>query len=566
LIKNKYKLHVSSIIIIGFLLSLTISYFINNIEEKAIKNRFENVVDNKMKSFYRGILVNLETLYTLSILFNEDKVPSRELFDKEAKKIIKRHNALQALEWIPKVQNEQRSLYEKDFFFTKQNSNKQMVKIETKDVYFPVFYVTPLKNNEAALGFDLSSNPNRNITIQESLSTKKPQITKAIELVQNQNKKGFLAFLPIYEEDNQNIKGFVLGVFVIEDIFMKTILDDKISKQINFNIFDTDNNELIFNHSAENKPYKYLNYRIKFPSIWGKQWEVEAIPNIEYINERKSLAFELSLIIGILLTIIVSYKINKFQNQKFESQQELKNKDDILYIQSRYATIGETLSNIEHQWRTPLSKLSSNIISIQSEIEFKGMPQKENLQTKLENMQKTLAYMSNIVDEFKNFHIQDKHKTDFSFDDTLNVALKLLEHDFTKLSIKVVKQKKFNQTLYGYQNEFSQVLVNILSNSKDAFIERKVHNPLIQIQTYDKEGKVYIKIRDNAGGIEEKHIKNIFEQFYSTKESSGIGLHLSKMILTKHMDGKIEVKNSNFSVHSVNYYGATFIIELPKKV
>ncbi len=566
MIKNKYKLHVSSIIIIGFLLSLTISYFINNIEEKAIKNRFENVVDNKMKSFYRGILVNLETLYTLSILFNEDKVPSRELFDKEAKKIIKRHNALQALEWIPKVQNEQRSLYEKDFFFTKQNSNKQMVKIETKDVYFPVFYVTPLKNNEAALGFDLSSNPNRNITIQESLSTKKPQITKAIELVQNQNKKGFLAFLPIYEEDNQNIKGFVLGVFVIEDIFMKTILDDKISKQINFNIFDTDNNELIFNHSAENKPYKYLNYRIKFPSIWGKQWEVEAIPNIEYINERKSLAFELSLIIGILLTIIVSYKINKFQNQKFESQQELKNKDDILYIQSRYATIGETLSNIEHQWRTPLSKLSSNIISIQSEIEFKGMPQKENLQTKLENMQKTLDYMSNIVDEFKNFHIQDKHKTDFSFDDTLNVALKLLEHDFTKLSIKVVKQKKFNQTLYGYQNEFSQVLVNILSNSKDAFIERKVHNPLIQIQTYDKEGKVYIKIRDNAGGIEEKHIKNIFEQFYSTKESSGIGLHLSKMIVTKHMDGKIEVKNSNFSVHSVNYYGATFIIELPKKV
>jgi len=566
LIKNKYKLHVSSIIIIGFLLSLTISYFINNIEEKAIKNRFENVVDNKMKSFYRGILVNLETLYTLSILFNEDKVPSRELFDKEAKKIIKRHNALQALEWIPKVQHEQRSLYEKDFFFTKQNSNKQMVKIETKDVYFPVFYVTPLKNNEAALGFDLSSNPNRNITIQESLSTKKPQITKAIELVQNQNKKGFLAFLPIYEEDNQNIKGFVLGVFVIEDIFMKTILDDKISKQINFNIFDTDNNELIFNHSAENKPYKYLNYRIKFPSIWGKQWEVEAIPNIEYINERKSLAFELSLIIGILLTIIVSYKINKFQNQKFESQQELKNKDDILYIQSRYATIGETLSNIEHQWRTPLSKLSSNIISIQSEIEFKGMPQKENLQTKLENMQKTLDYMSNIVDEFKNFHIQDKHKTDFSFDDTLNVALKLLEHDFTKLSIKVVKQKKFNQTLYGYQNEFSQVLVNILSNSKDAFIERKVYNPLIQIQTYDKEGKVYIKIRDNAGGIEEKHIKNIFEQFYSTKESSGIGLHLSKMIVTKHMDGKIEVKNSNFSVHSVNYYGATFIIELPKKV
>jgi len=557
---------VSSIIIIGFLLSLTISYFINNIEEKAIKNRFENVVDNKMKSFYRGILVNLETLYTLSVLFNENRIPSRELFDKEAKKIIKRHNALQALEWIPKVKDEDRKEFEKDFFFTKQNLDKQMVKIESKNEYFPVFYVTPLKNNEAALGFDLSSNPSRNLTIQKSLSSKEPQITKAIELVQNKNKKGFLAFLPIFEENSENIKGFVLGVFVIEDIFIKTILDDSVSKQITFNIFDTDNKELIFSHKAVDKLYVHLNYRIKFPSIWGREWEVEAIPNIQYINERKSLAFELSLIIGILLTIIISYKINKFQNQKFESQQQLKNKDDILYIQSRYATIGETLSNIEHQWRTPLSKLSSNIISIQSEIEFKGMPKKEYLFVKLENMQKTLDYMSNIVDEFKNFHIQDKHKTNFAFDDTLNVALKLLEHDFMKLNIKVVKQKQINQTIYGYQNEFSQVLVNILSNSKDAFIERKIHNPLIQIQAYEKDDKVIIRFRDNAGGIEEKHIKNIFEQFYSTKESSGIGLHLSKMIVTKHMDGKIEVKNSNFSVHSVNYYGATFIIELPIKV
>lgn len=565
MIKNRYKLHVSSIIIIGFLLSLFISFTINNIEEKAIKNRFENIVDNKMKSFYREISVNLETLYTLSILFNEDKVPSREIFQKEAQKIINRHNALQALEWIPRVPHEQRRNYEKEFFFTIQDKNKKMVKIEKKDEYFPVYYVVPLKNNEEALGFDLSSNTTRAITIQNSLLTKQPRITKAIELVQNKNKKGFLAFLPIFKNHTQEIRGFVLGVFVIEDIFTKSMLKDNLIKQISFNIYDASNKieEIIFSHKAENKIYKHMVYKKTFPSVWGKQWTFEAIPSVTYINERKSLAFELSLIIGILITIIISYRINKFHNQKFESLQQLKNKDEILYIQSRYATIGETLSNIEHQWRSPLSKLSSNIISIQSEIEFKGMPKKEKLQKSLENMQNTLDYMSNIVDEFKNFHIQDKTKTYFLFDDTLNIALKLLENDFTKLNIQIIRQKDNDLTLYGYQNEFSQVLINILSNSRDVFVERKIKKPLIQIQTYKKDGKIFIKIRDNAQGIEDEHINNIFEQFYSTKQSSGIGLHLCKMIITQHMSGEINVNNINFSVFSEQCYGAVFTISLP---
>ncbi|WP_320034487.1 CHASE domain-containing protein [Halarcobacter sp.] len=565
MIKNRYKLHVSSIIIVGFLLSLFISFTINNIEEKAIKNRFENVVDNKMKSFYREISVNLETLYTLSILFNENKVPSRETFQKEALKIINRHNALQALEWIPRVPHDKRQEYEKEFFFTTQDKNKKMIQIEKKDEYFPVYYVVPLENNEEALGFDLSSNRTRDITIQNSLLTKQPRITKAIELVQNKNKKGFLAFLPIFKNHTQEIRGFVLGVFVIEDIFTKSMLKDNLVKQINFNIYDISNKieEIIFSHKAENKIYKHMVYKKTFPSVWGKQWTFEAIPSVTYINERKSLAFELSLIIGILITIIISYRINKFHNQKFESIQQLKNKDEILYIQSRYATIGETLSNIEHQWRSPLSKLSSNIISIQSEIEFKGMPKKEKLQTSLENMQKTLDYMSNIVDEFKNFHIQDKTKTNFMFDDTLNVALKLLENDFTKLNIQIIRQRENDLSLYGYQNEFAQVLINILSNSRDVFIERQIKKPLIQIQTYKKDRKIFIKIRDNAQGIEKKHINNIFEQFYSTKQSSGIGLHLCMMIINKHMDGEIKVENTTFNVFKERYKGAAFTIILP---
>ncbi len=566
MIGNKYKLHVSSIIIIGLFLSISISYLINNIEEKNIQGRFQNIVDDKIKSFYREILINLETLYTLSILYNNDQIPSREEFSIEAKKIIKRHSAIHALEWIPIVSNEKRKLFEKNFFFTEESKNNNMIKVGEKDEYFPVYYVEPLKNNEKALGFDLSSDKNRYKTIKKALETKSPQVTQAIELVQKKNKKGFLAFLPIFDE-KKNIKSFILGVFVIEDIFKKSILEeDKTSNEINFKIFDTTNNinEEIYSHNSLNKIYRHLKYKKDLPVIWSRQWTFEAIPSLRYINERRSFVTELSLFIGILLTIIVSYRINKFYNLKYESIQELKNKDEILYIQSRYATIGETLSNIEHQWRSPLSKVSSNIISLQSEIEFKGMPSQEKLQSSLNNMQNTLVYMSNLVDEFKNFHIQDKIKTNFLFDDTLDIALKLLEHDFTKLELRVKRDNKKNQVrIYGYQNEFSQVLINILSNCRDAFIERRVNKPLVEIFTYEKDNKKFITIRDNAGGIDEKHIENIFEQFFTTKQSSGIGLHLCKMIITEHMNGEISVKNGTFYINKEKCTGAIFTIELP---
>jgi signal transduction histidine kinase len=566
LIRNKYKLHVSSIIIIGLFLSIFVSFIINNIEEKNIQSRFQNIVDDKMKSFYREILVNLETLYTLSILYNNEQIPTKEQFSIEAKKIINRHGAIHALEWIPIVSKKERNLFEKEFLFTQESENNLMIKVEEKDKYFPVYYIEPLKNNEKALGFDLSSNKSRYESIKKALETKRPQVTQAIELVQKKSKKGFLAFLPIFDE-NQNIKSFVLGAFVIEDIFIKSILEeDSTSNEINFKIFDTTDkiNEEIYSHNSLNKIYKHLKYKKDLSAIWSRQWTFEAIPSSKYINDRGTFVSELSLLIGILLTIIISYRINKFYNLKYESIQELKNKNEILYIQSRYATIGETLSNIEHQWRSPLSKISSNIISLQSEIEFKGMPSEEKLQNSLNNMQNTLIYMSNLVDEFKNFHIQDKRKTNFLFDDTLDIALKLLEHDFIKLDLKIKRENKKEQViLYGYQNEFAQVLINILSNSRDAFMERRIKKPLIEIFSYEKENKRFIILRDNAGGIDEKHIENIFEQFYTTKQSSGIGLHLCKMIITEHMNGNISVKNNIFYIYKVKCIGATFTIEIP---
>jgi signal transduction histidine kinase len=78
-----------------------------------------------------------------------------------------------------------------------------------------------------------------------------------------------------------------------------------------------------------------------------------------------------------------------------------------------------------------------------------------------------------------------------------------------------------------------------------------------------------ISIKDNAHGVNEKIIDKIFQPYFTTKHKSkgtGIGLFMSNEIITKHMKGKLIVKNSNFTYNKNNYYGAEFIIYLPIKI
>ena len=251
----------------------------------------------------------------------------------------------------------------------------------------------------------------------------------------------------------------------------------------------------------------------------------------------------------IAFSLMLLYIIKELSDNK--TQQDL-----VLEEQSKLAVIGETLTNIEHQWRSPLSKISSNIVSLETELEMKGIISNKQLQKSLNSMSSTLDYMTSLVDYFKVFYMKDQEKKPFLIGNAYLRVSRLLEYDFLKYGISMTYIDEDKVQIVGHLNEFTQVILNILSNSRDIFVERGIKNPKIQIFVKKKNNNVFISIEDNAGGIDEEKIDEVFKQFFSGKhdKSSGVGLYLCKHIVEKKMAGSISVRNKNL--------GAKFTIKL----
>lgn len=240
------------------------------------------------------------------------------------------------------------------------------------------------------------------------------------------------------------------------------------------------------------------------------------------------LVFTLMLLYMLKLNIKDSYK-----------------KEILLEKQSKFVIIGETFSNIEHQWRTPLSKISSNIAALEHSLEYQDMPTKENLLKSLKNIDTTIIYMLQLIKNFKEFYKEDKEIQTFHINFALSSALQLLDYELNQHNIKLKQNIKDDYTIRGNLNELIQVFLNIIGNSKDILVQRETKNPYISVSINKIENKIIIEIKDNAGGINDENINIIFEQFYSLKDnqSTGIGLYISKQIIEKKIGGILEVKN-----------------------
>ena len=251
----------------------------------------------------------------------------------------------------------------------------------------------------------------------------------------------------------------------------------------------------------------------------------------------------------ITFSLLLLYRIKELADENIKHE-------SVLEEQSKLAVIGETLTNIEHQWRSPLSKISSNIIALETELEIKGRVENKSLRKALVSMTDTLDYMTNLVDYFKVFYMKDQEKKPFLIGNAYLRVIRLLEYDFLKYGIKIEYVDSDKIQLVGHLNEFTQVLLNILSNSRDIFIQREIKKPKIKINVSKKGSSIIITVEDNAGGIDENNIDNIFNQFFSDKDkqSTGVGLYLCKHIIEKKMNGTIGVQNKNL--------GAKFTIKL----
>ncbi|WP_417334289.1 sensor histidine kinase [Halarcobacter sp.] len=234
-------------------------------------------------------------------------------------------------------------------------------------------------------------------------------------------------------------------------------------------------------------------------------------------------------------------------------------KDEIIFQQNKLAAMGEMLENIAHQWRQPLMEISALFIPIEAKLSFNKNIDKDELLDSIDKLNHITKYMSNTIDDFKNFFATNKEKTEFKLSDQINSSLGIIITGLRKNGIFVDIVIKKNPTIFGYKNEYTQVLINILNNAKDALIDRKIKEPKIIITLDSNNKNSILSVEDNAGGIQVKPIDNIFKPFftYGKKEGTGIGLFMSKLIIEKNMNGKLLVSNEKA--------GASFKIISPLK-
>jgi len=225
--------------------------------------------------------------------------------------------------------------------------------------------------------------------------------------------------------------------------------------------------------------------------------------------------------------------------------EEGKRKDKAILQQSKLARMGSMISMIAHQWRQPLTELSGVLMELETATRFKKVTDKHILNS-IERSDKMIEFMSNTIDDFRNFFKPDKKKEQFSILDSCQKAINLINASLDDSNIKLVVDVKNDKEINGYPTEYSQVILNLLMNARDILVEKRVENPQITI-TIDTKGILSIvELKDNAGGIKYEHFDLIFDPYFSTKESSkgtGLGLYISKLIIERNMGGELSVSN-----------------------
>ena len=237
---------------------------------------------------------------------------------------------------------------------------------------------------------------------------------------------------------------------------------------------------------------------------------------------------------------------------------EVKKKEEIILIQSRQAIMGELLSTIAHQWRQPLtaiSLISSKVLLKKNEPSY--------MDEKLEKDMKVIidkSYeLSDIINNFSSYFKPNKEKVTICIHDIVDKLLAMIEKNFTPEGIEIQVDLSSTQMFETYMSDLLQILLNLMTNAKEVLIENKVEDPWIRLVCYDKDGKVYIEVHDNGGGVVLENQYKVFDPYFSTKaaQGRGVGLYMSRTITEKHLGGTLEFENEA--------NGACFTLSLPLK-
>ena len=239
--------------------------------------------------------------------------------------------------------------------------------------------------------------------------------------------------------------------------------------------------------------------------------------------------------------------------------------------QSKLAAMGEMIGNIAHQWRQPLNIITTSASGLAIKADFENEISKKDIKDFADIIQGQCKYLSETIDDFKNFIKGNVNYLPISVKGALLNSLSLTEASIKSNYINLVTDIEDDLIVRGNENELQQAFINIINNSKDVLKELSEleHERYLFISTKKlDENNLQITITDNGGGIKEDVIGKIFEPYFTTKHKSigtGLGLSMVDKIIRERHNGVVKVYNEEFEYNNILYKGARFIILLSSK-
>ncbi|GHV03578.1 hypothetical protein AGMMS50229_03110 [Campylobacterota bacterium] len=284
-----------------------------------------------------------------------------------------------------------------------------------------------------------------------------------------------------------------------------------------------------------------------------------ALMVIAYRISKRTLSFELGTQASNLQArLSLQGQVEQALIERMEAEKREREHEKMLIQQSKMAAMGEMIGAIAHQWRQPLNSIGLYVQDILDAHRF-GELDEAYISDVVEKTMQQLQFMSNTINDFRNFYKPDKIIGEFDLSKVVQDALRLVSLQFQNNSIEVNYEVP-SEPLWckGYENELGQAILNLLSNAKDALLGSARENRKITILLSRVGSEARLEIGDNGGGIVEANIDRIFEPYFTTKEQgkgTGIGLYMSKMIVEESMQGQLSARNIPG--------GACFTINLP---
>ncbi len=367
----------------------------------------------------------------------------------------------------------------------------------------------------------------------------------------------------------EKLKGAVIGV----DAIKKGV--QHIEKGETVSVFDNKSQKLItfipVKNSISSKVCGFITIRSDDKYIYNKKLNTYFILTIFALFTSIGLVFYYRKVKSQkLLNVVLQQEVEKKTKelQQINDNLEIKIKEEVakniehevkLIKQAKQAALGEMIGNIAHQWRQPLSLISSIASGIKLKQEFDVLD-KDTITKNMDSIMVKTQYLSETVETFRNYLKEKKEKQDVILQDRIKMAIAITKTSLEDNRIEFVEELDTLEpiSMKIVAGELTEVLINLINNAKDILVEKKTPAPWVKVALHKNDDKVVITIEDNGGGIPEDILPKVFEEFFTTKDDAvgtGLGLHMSKKIIEESLKGKLYVQNSDF--------GAKFFVELP---